>query len=382
MEATAVSLFRQTTQASPPPGLIDFGIGQPQPALLPLEIMRRAAQQRLAEEDPTLLAYGFEQGDGRFRTALADFLTARYKTAVDPNQLMVTTGASQALDLICTLYTRPGDTIFVEEPTYFLALRIFADHGLRVIGLPTDEQGLIPEAVAEQLAYHQPKLLYTIPTFQNPGGFTLPRQRRQQLVQLSAAHQMLLVADEVYHLLDFGAPPPKPFAHYIADGPVLSLGSFSKILAPGLRLGWMQGAAQWLRPLLICGLLDSGAGLNPFTANLVRVALEAGWQAEYLDEIKAIYRDRADLMGLLLRYHLGERVCFTKPQGGYFYWVTCRDGVDTAVLHQQASAQQVSFQPGCRFYSHTQPSTALRLSYAYWSSEQIEEGIARLARLF
>ena len=198
----------------------------------------------------------------------------------------MTAGASQALDLICTLYTQPGDVVFVEEPSYFLALRIFADHRLRVVGVPTDAEGLRIDALEELLRQQRPAFLYTIPTHQNPAGFTLPLARRRRLVELAQQHGFLVVADEVYHLLSYGAPPPPPLASWAATGAVLALGSFSKILAPGLRLGWLQAAPEHIHRLVTSGLLDSGGGLNPFTSGLVRVALERGWQEEHLGRLR------------------------------------------------------------------------------------------------
>ena len=270
----------RATQVDRSADSINFGIGQPDFALLPHALMGRTAAARLAEGDTELLNYGFPQGDGRFRWALASFLFRRYGVQVDHRQLMITAGASQALSLACTLLARPGDTVFVEEPSYFLALRILQeDHRLNAIPIATDADGLPPEAVEDALTRHKPVFLYTVPTFQNPTGRTLPRDRRRKLLALAREHRFRIVADEVYHLLDFGTRPPPPFAAEADSGLVLSLGSFSKILAPGLRLGWVQTSPQLARRFAEMGLADSGGGLNHFTSNLVRVALEEGWLA-------------------------------------------------------------------------------------------------------
>ena len=167
METTVDKI--QTAQLNLPPDVIDFGAGQPSLHLLPLALLREAAANRLADNDDTsYLAYGAMPGDGYFRQVLADYLSEHYRMQVDFGDLFVTGGASQGLDLICTLFSRPGDTIFVEEPSYFLALRIFADHGLNIVSLPMDDQGLIVEAVEQKLSQHTPAFLYTIPTFHNP----------------------------------------------------------------------------------------------------------------------------------------------------------------------------------------------------------------------
>ena len=182
----------QTTQVAISGDLIDLSIGHPSFSLLPLEIMQTAVENCLNQGDPALLQYGFEQGCGYFRKSLALFLKEKYGMTVDPDHLFVSNGVSQALDLICTLYSRPGDLIFVEEPTYFLALRIFADHHLRVVSLPIDEQGLVVEALEERLAKQRPVFLYTIPTHQNPTGVTLPENRRRRLVELSKEFGFLI----------------------------------------------------------------------------------------------------------------------------------------------------------------------------------------------
>lgn len=205
---------------------------------LPLETLRIAAEHALSTGNTAILQYGADNGDGYFRQTLSLFLSRRYKSEVDLDSLMITAGASQALDLICTRFTKEGDTIFVEEPTYFLALLIFRDHGLNAVGIPIDEHGMRVDALEQALVQHRPVMLYTIPTFQNPSAVTMSPERRAQLVALSEQHDFLIVADEVYHLLDFGGLLPPPFASWVESGRVLSLGSFSKICAPASA--WMD----------------------------------------------------------------------------------------------------------------------------------------------
>src|SRR5215510_4796595 len=203
-----------TIQNQVAPDVIDLGLGDPPLSLLPLGLIRDAAQLRLSQQDNSFLQYGVEQGDGNFRFALAEFLSKGYGFEVSPENLFVTNGISKALDLICTLFTKAGDTIFVEEPTYFLALRIFADHHLNVVSIDTDENGLVLESLEEKLTEFHPKFLYLIPTFQNPTGTTLPQERRDRLVQLAQEYNFIIAADEVYHLLGYAQKPPKSFASY------------------------------------------------------------------------------------------------------------------------------------------------------------------------
>lgn len=372
----------QTTQSHAAPGVIDFGLGHPADSLLPLAMMRDAAALRLGGGDSTLLQYGLEQGDGYFRLALADMLNRRYGATVSMNDLFISNGASQALDLLCTLYTQPGDIVFVEEPSYFLALRIFADHHLHVVSIPTDEHGLRMDALEDELRRRHPVLLYTIPTHQNPAGFTMPLARRQRLVELSQAHSFLVIADEVYHLLSYDMAPPPPLATLAASGSVIGLGSFSKILAPGLRLGWVQSSQPHIQRLVQSGLTDSGGGLNPFTSGLVRMAIEQGWQEEYLAQLHATYRNRIDTLDHALRSTFGATLTYNKPTGGYFFWLRLPNGMDGQTLLAAAQMQQVGFRPGVRFSSHGALTDHIRLSFAYYDAGQLIEGVERLKAAF
>jgi len=371
----------QTTQLDIPPGMIHLGIGQPDPSLLPLALMKNAAEHRLGHDDRSLLAYGAESGDGYFRLALARFLTEHYHKPVDADDLFVTAGASQGLDLICTLFTKPGDTIFVEEPSYFLALNIFRDHGLNIIGLPMDEDGLMVKALEENLIQHNPAFLYTIPTFHNPSSITLSAARRERLVQLSQEHNLLIVADEVYHLLAYDTVPPQPLANYADTGPILSMGSFSKILAPGLRLGWIQ-ANQALRQRLVrSGLLESGGGLNPFTSKLVQSALELGLQLDHLVNLKTVYGQRMDFLSTALRRHLGSFVSFSEPRGGFFIWLRLPEQIDAEAFLSEARQHNVGFQPGIRFSSRQSLKNYIRLCFSFYDTPELETAAGRLGEV-
>ena len=362
------------------PGMIDFGIGQPGPALLPLAMLRNVAAIRLEGNDASFLAYGAEQGNGYFRAALAAFLAEHYHIPVGADQLFVTTGVSTGLDLLCTLFARPGDTIFVEEPSYFLALRIFADHHLKIVSLPMDENGLIIQAVEERLSRHKPVFLYTVPTFHNPFSITLAADRRKQLVELSRKYDFLIIADEVYHLLSYAAePPPPPMAKYIASDTVFSLGSFSKIMAPGLRLGWIQTGPRLLNRIIGCGLLESGGGLNPFTSALVCSAIEMGLQDDQLKTLITTYTERKNALSKALKKHLPESVRFIEPDGGFFIWLVFPEGVDTQQMRVEARRKNVGYLPGVKFSSRRGLKNCARLSFSYFDIPQLEEGAKRLA---
>jgi 2-aminoadipate transaminase len=367
----------QISQFQLPPGFIDLGLGDPQFSLLPLELLRRAAEERFSQNEPVFLQYGIEQGDGTFRQSLAAFLTRAYLNPVDPDSLFITNGASMGLHLICTFFTRPGDTVFVEEPTYFLALRIFADHQLNLVPICTDENGLVIEDLEEKLAETHPKFLYVIPTYQNPSGHTLPADRRKRLVSLGQHHDFLIIADEVYHCLRYSGEAPRPFAADANKGNIISLGSFSKILAPGLRLGWMQSDASIIHRFTNSGLLDSGGGMNPFTSSIVRQALENGSLDKNIAKLTEIYSQRVSFMDAKLRQHIPQG-SFTRPEGGYFFWIRLPGRINTTELRQRAEGFKVGFRPGTLFSSQNGMQDFLRLSFVFYEPDELEQGILRL----
>ena len=370
-----------TAQLDLPPDVIDFGAGQPSLHLLPLAWLREAAASRLGDNDAAYLAYGAMPGDGYFRQVLADYLGGHYQVPVDFENLFVTGGASQGLDLICTLFSRPGDTIFVEEPSYFLALRIFADHGLNIVSLPMDAQGLIIEAIEQKLSQHTPAFLYTIPTFHNPSSVTLSAERRNRLVQLSRQHDLVIVADEVYHLLSYAADPPPPLASQIDRGPVISLGSFSKIMAPGLRLGWIQAGTKLINRFAGCGLVDSGGSLNHFTSGVMRSAIELGLLEKQLANLKSVYSRRKLALSNALRELLPDSVRFIEPDGGFFIWLEFADRIDTVKMLAAARQHNVGFLPGKEFSGQNGLKNYARLSFAYFDVPELEEGARRLAKV-
>ncbi len=364
-------------QINTPSDFIDLGRGDPDHALLPLAALQRSSKNYFATGDRRPLQYGTEQGDGYFRQDLVNFLAGVYGLPVDADSLFVTSGASSALDLICTLYTQHGDVIFVEEPTYFLALRIFEDHGLKVVSVPMDQDGLILENLEEMIHKYLPKLIYIIPTFQNPTGRTLSHDRRIKLMALARQSNALIVADEVYRFLGYTQTPPQAFANYAGqEQHVISLNSFSKILAPGLRLGWVQAHASVIKRLAGSGLLDSGGGMNPFTSALVRKLVASGGLEENIHKLCKEYSNRLDAMGAALKKYL-PAAGWVYPQGGFFYWVRLA-GVDTAELRRAADNYKVGLRQGSLFSSQEGMRDYFRLSFSFYDPARIEEGLRRL----
>ena len=371
-----------TFDGAPELGTINFSVGQPSADLLPLALLGTAGARFFAGAEPLELNYGQRQGDVRFRTALADFLGKSTGSPVDPDSLMLTGGISQALDFVCGRFTRPGDVVFVEEPSYPYSFPIFRDHGLEILGVPVDGAGVDVAVLERELAKRRPKLVYTIPAFHNPTGQVLDRVRRERLISLSREHGFIIVADEAYQLLHHGTPPPPSFGALGGDGNVLSLGTFSKILAPGLRLGWIQATPDLMTTLLASGALVSGGNFNHFTSHVVRQLMESGELSAFVTGLRASYAERAQAMDTALKKHFNSIARWQRPGGGYFFWLELAEGADAGALEAAARAAGTGFLPGTACSISGGLRHCLRLSFAHYSVPEIHEGIGRLARAF
>jgi len=370
-----------TFDGEPPPGVINLGIGQPSDDLLPVELLRLASEDFLKVAQPKELNYGEKQGDVRFRESLADFLSLKYEADVRPDSLLLSCGNSQALDFICERFTKPGDTVFVEEPTYFLAFQIFKDHDLNIVPVAMDHDGLIIEALEEALQSSKPALLYTIPSFSNPGGQTLSTERRRRLVELSREHEFIIAADEVYQLLPYFGEAPPALGTMIEAGNVISMGTFSKIMAPGLRLGWIQAPAHLMDLMLDSGWVNSGGSVNHIISHIVRHAIDMGLQDAFIEQLRDSYRDRVTAMNDSLKNHLSKFASWTRPDGGYFFWLELDENIDATALRKRAFEHGVGFQPGEVFSNSGGFKNFIRLSFAHYNEADIHEGVKRLSNL-
>lgn len=369
-------------QVKIPEGMIHLGIGQPTNDLLPKEQIASAWQEALATDDTFYMTYGEDRGNKNLRRSLARFLSTDFPAPVDPDTLMITNGNSHALDFICARFTSPGDTIFTEDPSYFLALRIFADHQLNVVGLPMDDAGIVINGLSELIEQHQPKLVYTIPTHHNPAAVSLSESRRKALVNICRDHDVLIVADEVYHFLTFEEQRPMPMGAFSDQGPVISLGSFSKILAPGLRLGWIQAGQAVIEKLEQAGVIVSGGGFNPFTSQMVEAFIRSGRLEKNIAHLNQTYSRRLALMSQALEDCFGGSVKFFKPEGGYFLWLELPGSFDAKSLRNKALKNGVDFYAGSLFSPSGTHKNYLRLAFSFYRERELKEGILRLFRTF
>ncbi len=364
-----------------PRDMIHLGIGQPSMYLLPINKMEKAAAHCLSKKSRSFLAYGDERGNPNFRQTLSGFLSDQYPKPVNPDQLLITNGNSQALDFICNLFTNPGDTILVEEPTYFLALRIFADRGLNLVSIPVDDKGLVTDVLKKKLESLKPSFLYTIPAHHNPACVTMSSIRRKELVEICTQNKLLLVADEVYHFLNYSDDSLPPMGNWIDKCPLISLGSFSKILAPGLRLGWMHTNNDLIQKMVKSGLLDSGGGFNPFTSEIVNSVIRLGLLNTHIQGLKTVYSQRLKIFCHHLKNHLPKKAQFKVPKGGYFIWVKLPENIDTKPLRKLAQKQKVDFNPGPLFSHKKGLKNYLRLSFALYDEKELAKGAMRLGKV-
>lgn len=374
---------RPIIQMSLRPGIVELGYGQPGPNLLPSEGLGRAAAEALARWGGTALSYGADPGPGPLLDWLAAHLGQVDARAPAPDELLITAGISHALDQCCTLLLRPGDVVLAESPCYHLALHILRDHPIELRAAATDAQGIDVDALAEQLAAlrgagRPARMLYTIPTFNNPTGASLPPERRAALVALAERENLLIVEDDVYRELAYDGDAPPSLWSIAPPGVVLRLGSFAKSLAPGLRLGWLTADAALVERIVGGGLIDSGGGVNHFTSLVVAQFALSGEYAAQVARYRAIYRARRDALLGGLRAHLQPGCGWQEPAGGYFVWVTLPEGVDARELLSHAEAAGVAFLPGARFHSDGRGANALRLSFCLYPEAELAEGARRL----
>lgn len=374
-------------QFEPRPGIIDLGWGHPGPELLPTAALGQAAVRVVERYGADALGYGYAGGPG----PLIDWVCERLKevdaVAPTPDCVVASAGNSQALDLLATLLTEPGDAVVVEAPTYHLAVRILQDHHVDLVPVRADRFGLCVDVLAETVRRlraqrRHVRFLYTIPTFHNPTGVSLSVERRRELVDLAETEELLIVEDDAYRELSYdGAAPPSLWS-LARPGAVIRLGSFAKSLAPGLRTGFITSDAAFARRIRDSGLLDSGGGISHFTSLMVAEFAATGEYARNVERLRTAYTERRDALLSALSQHLDGRATWLHPSGGYFIWLTLPSGRDASALLPQAEAYGTSFLPGSTFYLEAGAGLrSLRLAFSRYRREELVEAVRRLARV-
>jgi 2-aminoadipate transaminase len=380
------SAIRELFKLLGKPGIISFAGGFPDSSLFDVEGIRAAVNAALDQEAGGALQYGATEGYEPLREQLAAFMTGKGNQGVAASDLIVTTGSQQALDLLGKTLVNPGDKVIVEGPTFLATIQCFRLYGAQLVTAPIDGQGVQTERLEQLIVEHRPKFIYLIPTFGNPSGAMLSLERRRRVLELAVQHNVLVVEDDPYGDLYFGEAPPPSLLSLSSQVPgsrerLVHCGSMSKVLSPGLRVGWMVGPEALLARATMCKQF-SDAHTSTFAQATAAQYLKAGRMPATLAKVRAVYAERAATMCTALRRELGGAIDFVQPHGGLFVWarLTGAGGAlaDGGELARRAIEQGVAFVPGAPFFANHPDHATLRLSFATVGLDRIEEGVARL----
>ncbi|MCR6475652.1 PLP-dependent aminotransferase family protein [Variovorax sp. ZS18.2.2] len=387
LDNVETSAIRELFKLLGKPGIISFAGGFPDSAMFDVEGLKEASQKALTEEPGGALQYGATEGYEPLRSQLSSFMKTK-GVDVDPSGLIVTTGSQQALDLLGKTMISPGDKVIVEGPTFLATIQCFRLYGAQLISAPIDANGVKTDELEKLIAEHKPKFVYLIPTFGNPSGAMLTLERRKKVLELAVKYQTLVVEDDPYGDLYFGEAPPPSILALSKDVPgsrelLAHCGSLSKVLSPGLRIGWMIAPPELLAKATMCKQF-SDAHTSTFSQATAAQYLKSGRMPGTLAHVREVYGQRAQAMGAALKRELGDAVSFTQPGGGLFFWarLTGANGklADANELAKRAIEKLVAFVPGAPFFAEKPDVATLRLSFATADVAKIEEGVKRLGQ--
>jgi 2-aminoadipate transaminase len=337
----------------------------------------------MRREGPAALQYSVTEGLPRLREWIATRLRSRYGIACGADDVLMMSGSQQALDLIGKILLDPGDLVAVENPTYLGAIQAFDAYEARYLTVATDDGGIVPEALEAELARapRRPKFLYLVPNFQNPTGRTIGAERREAVVRICEARGLMIVEDDPYGELCFDGTCPRPLASYDSAAPILYCGTGSKIVAPGLRLGWLVARNPALRERIVPAKQSVDLHSGTLAQYLFHEFVSQGGRFEaHVARIREVYRQRRDAMLAALREHMPACVRYAVPRGGMFFWLAIEAAIDTEELFAAAARERVIFVPGRAFYANRDRGNELRLNFSNSQPEAIAAGIERLGR--
>ena len=360
--------------------VITFSGGFPDPETFPTEILADIAVRLIAEDAAVALQYSATEGLAGVRDYVAGRLESLQGAAPRPGGLMITSGGIDCMELLAKSYVDPGDVVVVEAPTYLGGIMAFRGYEADVHGVPVDGDGMRVDVLGGLLAGGlRPKILYTIPDYQNPTGLSMNAERRQELVRLARRYGFLILEDVAYRDLGFSSAPPASLWS-LAPDVVLQAGTFSKIFFPGVRLGWAAGPDE-----IISRLVVAKQNSDQCAGALGQRMLEEYGRAGHLDRqlvsSRALYARRAALMADALSAHMPDGTTWTEPRGGFYVWLTAPDGVDTVALTAAARARKVAYVPGRPFYPGDAGTAQIRLAYSRVADQLIDEGVSRIGEV-
>jgi 2-aminoadipate transaminase len=357
--------------------VITFSGGFPDPATFPADVLAPIAARLITEDPAVALQYSATEGIVSVRDFVAGRLAVREGRTPAAGELMITSGGIDCMELIAKSYIDTGDVVVVEAPTYLGAIMAFRGYEADVHGVPVDADGMRVDVLADRLAAGlRPKILYTIPDFQNPTGLTMSAPRRAELIGLARRYGFLVLEDVAYRDLGFfGEPPPSLWS--LAPDVVVQAGTFSKIFCPGVRMGWAAGPAQIISRLVVAKQ-NSDQCSGALGQRMLEEYGRSGQMERQIVASRALYARRAGLMAQALAAHMPDGTTWTTPDGGFYIWLTAPDGVDTAALAAAARERKVAYVPGRPFYPGNEGITQIRLAYSRVADDLIAEGIRRI----
>jgi len=379
------SEIRELLKLTARPGIISFAGGLPAPDLFPIEDIKEMSRIVMEREGKTALQYGPTEGDNRLREELAS-LMQKDGVNITSNHLLIVTSSQQGLDLVGKIFVDPGDVVMTSRPTYVGAIQAFHSYGARMLGVEQDEEGTQTaqlEAEIEKLAAKgsKPKFIYEIPDFQNPSGITMSLKRRKELIRIAEKHDLVIVEDSPYRQLRFEGKTEPALISMNSDR-VLSLFTFSKILLPGFRLGWMAGPNELVQKA-VTAKQSVDLCSPPFNQSIIYEYLHRGLLEKQIAVIIKAYREKRDFMLAKLSQYMPKLpgLKWTHPQGGLFLWVTLPESIDAGEMFHSAIEKQVAYVVGTAFYPDGGGHNSFRMNFSYSSMAEIEEGVKRLAEV-
>jgi len=365
------------------PEIVSLAGGMPNLSAIPMDMMAGIVEKLIREDGQEALQYGSGQGHPHLREQICDVMALEGIKA-NPDDVLVTTGSQQALDLISRIFIDPGDVVLVEAPSYVGALGTFAQYEASVVHIEMDQNGLIPEALRQAiktLRYQgrRIKFLYLIPNYQNPAGVLLPADRRSEILDICRSEKIFIVEDNPYGLLGFDRPSPNAMRAEDSEN-VIYLGSFSKTIVPGFRIGWAL-VPQSLKEKLVIASESSILCPSNFSQMAIASYLANQPWREQIASFCALYKVRRDAMLSALDAYFPKAATWTKPAGGFYVWVTLPPEIDTKAMVPRAIAAKVAYVPGTAFYADGFGSWSLRLSYCYPTPERITQGVMALSKV-
>jgi len=378
------SEIRELLKVTRRPEIISFAGGLPAPQTFPVKQLEEISCQLLREKGATALQYGPTEGEAPLREELAKWLSHE-KTSIKPENILITTGSQQGLDIVSKIFLDPNDIVVMELPTYIGGLQTFTSYRAKMIGVPQDNHGMridLLETLLAKLARkgRKPKFIYVVPDFQNPSGVTMTLERRKALLQLAYKFEIPILEDSPYRDLRFAGQAVPAIYSLDTENQVIALGTFSKLLCPGLRLAWIIAPTEWMDRMIVA---KQGMDLcSPsYTQLIVAEFLKRGYLKAQVESIRKLYATKREAMLAALRKYMPKGVKWTEPEGGLFLWVQLPKKMSATDLFPKAIENKVAYVIGSAFHCNGKGLNTMRLNFSYPSEEQIDEGIRRLAKM-